>query len=129
MQVVRVEWPYLAVFAIAVAAVAFFAYAVVTSQGVSRNVPVADLRAGGVDFVLGGVRFRETGFTDSPFPDGPSQVTFQVTFPDGAVEDLAFSFGGFCIGGSGSQASTVHRDPGAFLSYVCGTESVRVSVG
>ena len=124
----RLGWGYLALFAVVAAILVFFAYAVVESQGVSRNISIAELRAGGVDFVLEGVRFHEIAYSDSQFPDGPSQAIFQITFPDGAQENLTLFFGGFCTAGYTIQTSTVHRNPGAFFSYTCGEQSIRISV-
>ena len=67
---VRVEWSYLAVFVIVVAALAFFGYAVVRSQGTSVNVTVGSLRTGHANFDLAGVHFNQTGYLPPPFPDG-----------------------------------------------------------
>jgi len=124
----RPLWGYIALFAALAAVLGFFVYAVVESQGTSQTVSIAELRAGGVDFVLEGVRIHEPSFWEFPGMDGSSQAVFQVTFPDGAQESLTFFFGGWCTSGSTIDVSTDHRNPAAFFTYTCGEDSIRVRV-
>ncbi len=124
----RVEWSYLALFAIVVAALAFFAYAVVRSQGTSVNVTLGALRTGHADFDLAGVRFNQTAYVPSPFPDGSDQASYIVTFPDGTQEGIMIWFGGYCYAGGPVTTYSVHRNPGARFSWACGDDYVRVTV-
>ncbi len=124
----RVEWSYIAVFAIVVAALAFFAWAVARSGGASVDVTIGALSTGNVEFDLGGVHFRETNYSPSPFPDGTNWVTFLVTFPDGAQEQMTTWFGGYCSAGSTGSTTSVHHNPVVYFAWRCGDDHLRVSV-
>jgi len=103
---------------------------IVLTRPPSTVISLAELRAG-TSFTLGGVRFVQTGFDDfqtGPLVDGGYRVRFHVTFPDGATETVEFSFDGYCAAWTVSEASTMHRDPMATFTNICGEDFVRVTV-
>ncbi len=96
----------------------------------SRAISIEELRAG-IDFVLGAVRFQQTGFVDNqngPVVDGGYVVSFRVGFAAGVSEDVSFAFDGYCAVGSVSEVSTDHRGPAAVFRHECGQGNIRVTV-
>ncbi len=92
-----------------------------------RTISVDELRAG-TSFDNGGVHFHQTSFEDTSYEDGPLRATFRITFPDGAVETLAFQFDCFCAVGTESRTSSMHRAPTAVFTHSCGQNFIGVLV-
>lgn len=128
-RVVRIERSVVVLVVVAAASVVAMASMAVwsASRVGTRTLSVPDLRAG-TDFVLAGVAFHQTGFNDSRDVDIGYVVSFRITFPDQAVEDLTYTFDGFCAFGAVNERSTVHRAPSAVFRSVCGEEFVTVTV-
>jgi len=104
--------------------------AVVLTRPPSTTLSIEQLRSG-TNFMLGGVRFNQTGFVDhqnGPIVDGGYIVTFHITFADGTSENVEFPFDGYCPVGAVSQVSTTHRGPTVTFQHSCGENFIRATV-